>query len=293
MSIIDNEQHIENSLIKSSFSQKIKFYGYGLKFSLKKKQSRTNLVINQEYDKNAYQDLYQKQIWTEKNLENLCYMRFINNNLENNDLKATALFNEKLFSTKLLNLKKLYGIKLVNEIKKIISKNDTLCELGCGFGKYLFLLRVNNISCNLEGYDISYNGVELAKKIDSQFKTGISFKQFDITKDLSKIDLSNKIIFTHLALEQLKPELKNIINNLIESKPKEVIHFEHSPNLYSSGIRHFVSKIYYDKKDYQTQLLQILSKYNDEGKINLLNTEKFPHGLNPLHEMGVIRWTVN
>jgi len=293
LSIIDNEQHIEKYLTKSSLLQKTKFYGYGFKFSLKKKQLRTNLIINQEYDQNAYHDLYQKQIWTEKNLEDLCYMRIINNNLENNDLTSTALFNENLFSAKLLNLKKLYGIKLVNKIKKIIDQNDTLCELGCGFGKYLFLLRLNNISSRLEGYDISFNGIELAKKINSQFDAGISFKQFDITKDLNKIDLSNKIIFTHLALEQLKPELKNIIDNLIKCKPKEVIHFEHSPNLYTSGIRHLVSKIYYDKKDYQTQLLPILSEYHDEGKINLLSAEKFPYGLNPLHEMGVLRWRIN
>ena len=114
----------------------------------------------------------------------------------------------------------------------------------------------------------------------------------ETTKDII-VERVMQLAKTDNALEQLKPELKNIINNLIESKPKQIIHFEHSPNLYSSGIRHFVSKIYYDKKDYQTQLLQILSKYNDEGKINLLSAKKFPHGLNPLHEMGVIRWTVN
>ncbi len=293
MTIIDDEQKLGKLLKKATPIQKSRLYTYGFKFLSTKKQTRDNSTIKQEYDLSAYQYLLTKKIWNEKNLEDLCYIRIINGTLENNNSISTSLFNEKLYSSKLINLKKLYAIKLIKIITKLITPNDTLCELGCGFGKYLFLLRQNGISSNLEGYDISLNGIELARKINSKFETNINFKQFDMTKDLRKIDFSNKIIFTHLALEQLKPELENIIGNLIKCKPKEVIHFEHFPQLYTSGLRHSASKIYYDKKDYQTKLFEILSKYDREEKINLISVERFPHALNPLHEMGVIRWKIN
>ena len=85
MTIIDDEQKLGKLLKKATPLQKSRLYTYGLKFLSKKKQTRDNSTIKQEYDLSAYQYLLTKKIWNEKNLEDLCYIRIINGTLENNN----------------------------------------------------------------------------------------------------------------------------------------------------------------------------------------------------------------
>lgn len=282
---------MENRLQHLQFSKKTKLYLYAAKFLFTKKQTRTQLQVASEYENDIYSTLLRKQIWENNDLSSICYTRYIENNLENNDEKVGFLYNDKLYESNLFTVKKLHFNELVKNIKKFTSESDIICELGCGYGKNLFNLRLSGLTNTLEGYDISNNAITLANKIDSKFNTKIKFGLLDLTKDFStNIVLDRSTVFTHLSLEQLKYNIKSIIHNLINAGVNQVIHFEHVPELYNKSLKHIMSQIYYYKRDYQSNLYAILMEFEKKQQIKITDTIKFNVGLNPFHEMGVIRW---
>ena len=108
-------------------------------------------------------------------------------------------------------------------------------------------------------------------------------------KDL-KIDVSGKTVFTQKVLEQLKYDTEKVINNLIKSKPKQVIHIEPIYELYSNSIRDIASRLYIQYSDYQDNLLMTLKSFEEKGKLKILDIRRLKFAANPLHEDSLIRW---
>ncbi len=286
----NNLREIETKLISLPTLERLKYYLYAFTFLFKKKQKRTTNQISKEYEHDIYETLLQNKIWDDSDLESICYTRFINNKIENNSTQTSFIYNDNFFKTELYEIKKIYTSQIIKKMKQFTSKSEIICELGCGFGKNLFLLRLDGFKNSLEGYDLSKNAISIANKINLKFNTNIKFDCFNMIQDIPKINLENKTIFTHLSLEQLKYDLESIILNLINSKASQIIHFEHVSEMYSFSLRHIASKIYYSNRDYQSNLYKILIKFEKQKLLKITDIEKFPFTFNPSHEMGFIRW---
>ena len=150
------------------------------------------------------------------------------------------------------------------EYAKIIKKKLNIIEVGCGDGRYGFLLKkiLKNSFNNYLGIDIN------KKKTWSEKKQGISFVKLDCYK-IGKY-LSNKnLIITQSALEHFKYDLKffEIIKKNLPQKKKIIqIHLIPSYNTlftyFWHGYRHYnlntiskITKIFNDKSQFKLFLL--------------------------------------
>jgi hypothetical protein len=104
------------------------------------------------------------------------------------------------------------------------------------------------------------------------------------------IDLESKTVFTQKVMEQLKYDTYNVIENLINAKPKQVLHIEPVAELYKWTIRDQISKLYIKAADYQDDLLTVLKTFERKGKIKILEVRRFGFAANPYHEDSFIRW---
>jgi len=91
-------------------------------------------------------------------------------------------------------------------------------------------------------------------------------------------------------MEQLKYHTEEVIQNILEGNPKQVIHIEPIKELYGNSLRDITSKLYVKCSDYQDNLLTVLKKFESKNKIKIYECQRLGFGVNPWHEDSVIRW---
>lgn len=172
----------------------------------------------------------------------------------------------------------------LNEFLRFVQKscdfNEPIVELGCGTGSKLFYLEDHGFT-NLQGYELTANGVKKAKEFGEIKKSKIKIKRCDITRDA--IDIENKIVITFLSLEQLKLSLDNLIDKIIDNKPKQVLSFE---SIFKSRFE----KYFAEYTGYQTDYYKLLK---NKKQIKLLEIEEFLVNPNLLRPVYFIKWIVN
>jgi len=158
-------------------------------------------------------------------------------------------------------------------------KNDEVIELGCGLGVNLFRLSKEGFT-KLQGYDLSKNAIKFATQYNKKIDDNIQFDVLDLSDKLP--NFSDKIIFTHSCLEQVKHSMETIIQNIIDSKPKIVINFEVDFDNAS-----FMVKQYCNAMDFQNNLVQEL-KNNKNVEIILI--KRLSLNISHVNIMSAIIW---
>jgi len=247
--------------------ERIKLYGYVGKRSLKRIK-RTPQFINSEYNDGVWNKDYD-----EKLLES---MRSMYGHTEKKE-KGLFIKNGKYVHDTYGN----FGRQYWNQILSYLSfyKNSEIVELGCGLGFHLFELQRNGF-LKLHGYDISKNAIKFARIHNKKIDSNIEFDVLDIIKPLP--DFSNKIIFTHYCLEQLKHYMKTVIQNIVDSTPNLVINIEVD---YDSAP--FIVKMFFKATDCQDNLMREL-KSNPE--ISIISSTILPLQMLPLNRLSCIQW---
>lgn len=225
------------------------------------KFKRTKNVVSENYDQSAWKKILEGKKW----------IKF--NKIEDFILNY-GIMKEKIYSI----------------VKNYTQPDDIVVELGCGWGLNLWSLISLNFPNKLEGYEISVNGLETCKKINSHFKCNVTFGKIDLTNIETFSSLENKFLFTFHVLEQLKYETKEVIENLIKIKPKMVLHFEPVIELYKNNQRDKVLKLYLKALDYQDNLLNTLKDFEKKNKIKILEACRLGFASNPMMESSLIRW---
>jgi len=201
-----------------------------------------------------------------------------------------SLINHKLVKITKNDYFKNQALMHLKILQDKIKPDDIVVELGCGNGFNLFRLQTLNLKNNLEGYELTKEGTNYAKMINSHFNCNIKFGQLDLTKDISSFDFTNKVIFTHHSLEQIKYNTKDVVENLIKSKPKFVIHIEPVVELYGNSIRDLASKWYNKYSNYQNNLLTTLKNYEKKNLLEILDVYRTGCNSTALNESSVIQW---
>ena len=176
-----------------------------------------------------------------------------------------------------------YEKRRLNEFLRFIKNScdfdEPILELGCGVGKNLFFLEEHGFT-NLEGYELTTNGVRKAREFIKIKNSKIKIQQRDILKN--EIDIKNKTVLTFLSLEQLKLNLEFMVDTIITNKPKQVLSFE-------SVFQSIFEKWYAEHTGYQTEYYKLL---RDRKQIKLLEFEEFKVNANLLRPIYFIKWTV-
>ena len=257
----------------------------------KNKPIRTRNFVESHYSSNKGYDKYlQSKFWTNaKDLKDFCEYWIVKQAFNNeNDVPIICIFDKKLYKISKYQVQEWQHRNQV--IKKFISNSDEIVEIGCGYGRQLFSLRADNVLNNLKGYDLSKIGIETARKINDHFCCNVEFDLIDLTKNYENELLCGKTVYSVYALEQMKHYMEKVILNLIESKPKQVLHFEVSVESLNWNLKGLATRLYLTSKDYQTNLLKILRKYEKKGLLKITHIERLGYSLNPHNECSLIRW---
>jgi len=159
-------------------------------------------------------------------------------------------------------------------LKKLLPAS-ALVELGCGYGRVILRLRKLKefSSMQFKAAEYTPSGIklinELAKRQRLDIETG--YCDFSSAKITNISVPPNAIIFTCSAVHYV-PKLKNNFVSAIASfKPKTVVHFEpcyeHCDNKTLLGL---MRRRYIEVNDYNKNLVSLLHKQQDNGKIKIL-----------------------
>jgi len=278
-----------NSKIKSTVYY-LKIIPILIGANLKKKLtkfSRTQKVSYEEYNSN-WKRIFEEKYWKEsKDLKDFCFPKF-QNGVDYSKLGKSIVEN-RFCDVSRYDFFRYYFSSLLELFNKY-TNNETVVELGSGYGLQLFILKSLNFKNKLEGYDLTKFGVETAREINDYFDCNIKFGKIDLTKKIDSINLKGKTVFTHFAMEQLKYHTSQVIENIIEAQPKQVLHFEPLYELFKNNLRDVACKLYIKLTDYQDNLLTTLRIFESEGKLKILDVFRLGYEVKPIKEVSFIRW---
>lgn len=267
--------------MKATLKEKIILYR-DVFVGLMKKELRNPEKIREEYNDGLYKKYVDVEIWS-KDKDEISILGLTDPDRFEQNRMSFYRHNEVILKDHYRKIWEIWEKEFVETFSRFISEKDEIVELGCGYGRNLFALRRNNFKNKMTGYDISENAINVGKKLNEKFHSNIEFDILDMTKEFSKQKIENKTVFTYTSLEQTKYHLEKILANLINAKPKQVIHVETIPQLLPNNIFGITVGLNRYRKDYQTKLLDILKKY--DNKISIIDLEKVktcPSVFNPV-----------
>jgi hypothetical protein len=187
-------------------------------------------------------------------------------------------FGDDIFRSKIDVAYEIKAALLNSCLNEFASEN--YCELGCGYGYNLELLKVSG---NKYGGEFCNNAVQIGRKLD------INISCFDYYSPQSySLIVPNTTVFTVHSIEQL-PDCSSFIEGMKSQKENinYVVHFEPSFSDKRANRLGYLRNEYILRNDYNKNLLKILESTSD---INLLQVDEDYFGLNPLNIAHKIVW---
>jgi len=256
----------------------------------KKKKIRTRDIVIANYNDKAWKEILESKYWLKaKDLRNFPKMSLPFSNLNEED-KIICLKDGKLVKTTYSYITDFCYGRNSEILKQFVTKDDIIIELGCGFGLALFSFKSRGIDNQMEGYDVSENGISAACQISDHFNCNIKFGIIDLSKPFNGDFLKGKTVFTSGCFEQLRHYTDIAIKSILTSRPKQVIHFETVPELLGWRLLDIVSKQANEFADYQNNLLSTLRKFEKENLLRILDVKKLKQGSNPFNPTTFLRW---
>jgi len=250
------------------------------------KFQRNSSIVEKDYNLNSWLNILKEKKWLK--YDNLLdFVLDSNNTLNSEQLSYVENKICKITRSEYAKFRK----EILNfYITENIDDSDTIVELGCGWGLNLWTILANNPQKKLEGYELSENGLNVCTEINNHFNCDVSFGNIDLTKNSTFPILKNKSVFTFHVLEQLKYDTSIVIENIIKSKPKMVLHFEPVPELYGNSDHEKLVKYFIQYMDYQDNLLDTLKIFEKEGRITIVESKRLNFAANPFFETCLIKW---
>lgn len=106
------------------------------------------------------------------------------------------------------------------EIQNLIPKGAKVCDVGCGSGFFLYLLKLNNISSNVFGLEISDSLVNSSQELMSKLNIITSVAKYDGLNFPSSIKDYDVVILNDVYHHIPKDQRLKFMKNLSDSMPK-------------------------------------------------------------------------
>ena len=197
---------------------------------------------------------------------------------------------ERLFRTTLKKAWQYYSDAILSLLSPLVADADIVCDLGCGYGYHLWLLKQRFPGKQYWGGEFSPNAVSIAGRF---FKDDprITVERLDLTDPGFAVPFMKKekvLILSVFAMHQL-PLCRNTVERLAEIKGDQwdVCHFEPVFDWCSESLLGQLRRAYTIRNDYNRDLLPALTEH---PRVHVLQTEKEVIGLNPLHPVSYIHW---
>lgn len=171
---------------------------------------------------------------------------------------------------------------------------EQIVELGCGYGYNIFTLVISNRYKHLRGFDISVNAIHTAKEIAQHFGVeNVEFELMDLRNsgDPNFRHIKDETVFTYYCLEQLPYDTELILNNILEGRPRRVIHIEPTTELLNP-LRplDLVSYLYMLSMCYQRKLVGAINSMAKAGKVRIVEITRANYAPSIRNDPTVIVW---
>jgi len=188
--------------------------------------------------------------------------------------------------------------RITEILNEYLAADDTLVELGCGWGRNLFYALQSRLCKKAIGAEYTEEGLMLGKLIGKQFGLPIDFFHFDYYNPNPNLELLQKlkgtVVFTHNSIEQITYLPEETILSLIESRPRAVIHFEPIYEYRNKNtLLHYMWKRYTEINDYNRNLLTVLKMFEEQGRLKITVEKVHSLGLNAFNPGSFIVWEPN
>lgn len=188
-----------------------------------------------------------------------------------------------------------YRIQVVQQLlREFASDVDELVELGCGTGRNLFSLALDDRWRRLRGYEISPNGIEACRAIADHFGVRhVDVGHIDLTDGRSRgfDEIAGAVVFTYHCLEQLKYSTRQVIENLLAAGCRRVIHIEPVvETLRVTSLSDLACYLRIKSFDYQDRLLQTLRRLERAGRLSIRAVRRLGHSPTPHYGSALICW---
>ena len=229
--------------------------------------------IEREYNMDKYKSLYDLDL---PDMEAYKVKEFENSGITQ-DQDVRMSFKDELFKMPLRRARVIAYSLFKDMIKPYLSENN--CELGCGYGFNLELIKGNNY-----GGEYSKYAVELGKRLGHDL---VEFNYYN-ESDYDFIR-SGSTVFTVHSIEQM-PDAKVIIDSLYKQKDKinYVVHFDPS---YLPHRSNFIGKArnkYIELNDYNRNLFSYITSRTDIIEVVSLEYDVISMQINPLNSTNFI-----
>lgn len=182
-------------------------------------------------------------------------------------------------------------------VDKYLSQYDlhTVVEPGCGTGINLFYLYSYLDIDRIVGGDICSNAVALTRSISQRYSIPGGFHLFDYAKKDSLIELTqgleNYLLITCHSIEQTQVSQTGFVKNVLNlpNSPRLVLHFE--PMVWDDQT--LIGKLcrrYAEKNRYNLDLLETLSKHQNEHRLQIIEYQKRCFGINAFNPTSFLAW---
>lgn len=183
--------------------------------------------------------------------------------------------------------------RIMTVLGKHLTPDDTLVELGCGWGRNLLYALDKGLCQRAIGGEYTEEGQKLGQLIGKQFDLSLDINPFDYYKpdpEFMKC-LKDTVVFTHNSIEQISYMPEETIQAIAENRPKAVIHFEPIYEYRTKDtMLHYIWKRYTEVNDYNRNLITVLKKLEQQGLLNILEERKHALGLNAFNPGSYIVW---
>jgi len=176
--------------------------------------------------------------------------------------------------------------------EKFIKNCANIYEFGCGTGHNL--LRVNEVNpeANVFGLDWATSSQQSIENINKVFNTDFKCNEFDFFNPNYGLSLEKDSgVYTFAALEQIGDKYEDFINFLLENNPKICFHIEPiSEYLDDTNLYDFLSKKYFEKRNYLKNFKNYMHKLEKEKKINIIFEKESFIGSMYINGYSIIAW---
>jgi SAM-dependent methyltransferase len=230
------------------------------------------------------------------------------NNLEFERTKSTYSLIPKYFG-------KYKFIRFDNKFKKVLSLNcelntlrvlqiyllekycnniNNFYEFGCGTGHNLFAISEFINKGNYFGFDWSNPPRNIFNNINKFYNKNFSFDNFDFVNPNEDIKiLTDSVVFTFAALEQIGEKHDKFIDYLVQNKPTICIHLEPiSEVLDKNDLLQDLSIKYIEKRNYLSNFYNNLKKLEENNKIEIIDVARTTIGSYFIEGYSLIVWKV-
>lgn len=174
-----------------------------------------------------------------------------------------------------------------------LNKNESIFELGCGTANSLLMLRKMYPKSSLTGLDWAEASGKIVERLN-RFGYELAFQKFNML-DLNGADsvkLSDGLVFSFHALEQLGSNIESILTYLVRSGAKRFVHMEPFIELYDDSQFDIVAEKYHIKRNYLNSYLKSLEKLEKEGALKIHRIRRLGFG-NRYHEAySLVVWEI-